>query len=104
MHRLLPLEEIDYLVIGHITQDLTPEGPRMGGTATFSALTARALGLRVGIVTSWGEEIPSDILQNITVVNYPAERSTTFENIYTPQGRVQNSPQRCSVFGLSSYS
>jgi hypothetical protein len=89
MHKLPPLEEIDYLVIGHITQDLTPDGPRMGGTATFSALTARALGLRVGIVTSWGEEIPSDTLHHITVVNYPTECSTTFENIYTSQGRVQ---------------
>jgi hypothetical protein len=89
MHKLSHLEEIDYLVIGHITQDLTPDGPRMGGTATFSALTARALGLRVGIVTSWGEEISSDTLHHITVVNYPTERSTTFENIYTPQGRVQ---------------
>jgi sugar/nucleoside kinase (ribokinase family) len=85
----LPLDEIDYLVIGHITQDLTPDGPRMGGTATFSALTARALGMRVGIVTSWGEEIHSDILHDISVVNHRTEHSSTFENIYTPQGRVQ---------------
>jgi sugar/nucleoside kinase (ribokinase family) len=89
MHKLMPLEEIDYLVIGHITRDLTPQGPRMGGTATFSALTAKALGLRVGIVTSWGEELPADLLNGITVVNYPADRSTTLENIYTPQGRIQ---------------
>jgi hypothetical protein len=89
MQNLAPLEEIDYLVVGHITQDLTPQGPRMGGTATFSALTAGALGMRVGIVTSWGEELPSDRLSQIAVINFPTESSTTFENIYTPQGRIQ---------------
>jgi hypothetical protein len=45
-------EPIDYLVIGHLTQDIIPDGFRLGGTAAYSALTARALGLRVGIVTS----------------------------------------------------
>lgn len=89
MQKFAPLEEIDYLVIGHITRDLTPQGPRMGGTATFSALTARALGMRVGIVTAWGEELPLDPLDQIVVVNFPTESSTTFENIYTPQGRIQ---------------
>lgn len=89
MRNLPALEEIDYLVIGHITQDLTPQGPRMGGTATFSSLTAHALGMRVGIVTSWGEELPTDSLNQIAIKNYITERSTTFENIYTPQGRVQ---------------
>jgi hypothetical protein len=89
MHKMAPLEEIDYLVIGHITRDLTSQGPRMGGTATFSALTAKALGMRVGIVTSWGSELPQDALHQIAVVNFQAESSTTFENIYTPQGRIQ---------------
>ena len=89
MQNLSILEEVDYLVIGHITQDNTPEGPRMGGTATFSALTAKALGLRVGIITSWGEELAFDPLASITIVNQKTEQSTTFENIYTPQGRIQ---------------
>ncbi len=47
------LDPVDYLVIGHIARDLTPSGPRLGGTVAYSGLTARALGLRVGIVTSW---------------------------------------------------
>jgi sugar/nucleoside kinase (ribokinase family) len=89
MQQLPPFQEIDYLVIGHITQDITPQGPRMGGTATFSALTARALGLRVGIVTAWGSELALDALGQIPVANFQTERSTTFENIYAPQGRVQ---------------
>ena len=82
-------DPIDYLVIGHITQDLSEEGLRLGGTATFASLTARALGLRVGLVTSWGGEIPLGPLSEFPLVNSPAVNSTTFENIDTPEGRVQ---------------
>ncbi|MGW8249247.1 MAG: PfkB family carbohydrate kinase [Anaerolineales bacterium] len=89
MHNIAPLEPVDYLAIGHIAVDLTARGPRIGGSVTYSALTARALGLRVGIVTSWAAEVPSDALQGVPVVNLPAEDSTTFENIYTKQGRLQ---------------
>ncbi len=89
MYTLAPLEPIDYLVIGHLTCDKTPHGLRLGGTAAYAALTAKALGLRVGIVTSWGAEIPLGPLSQIPIVNLPAERSTTFENIITPEGRVQ---------------
>src|ERR1051325_11252582 len=85
----VPLEPVDYLVIGHVAHDLTPEGPRLGGTAAYSALTARALGLRVGIVTSSGPETSLDKLKDIPVFSLPSSRSTTFENIYTEHGRVQ---------------
>ena len=80
---------VDYLLIGHITQDLTPHEPRPGGTAAYASLTARALGLRVGIVTAWGEESGADLFKGITIANQPSKHSTTFENIYTPAGRVQ---------------
>ena len=52
MTALDDFKPIDYLVIGHITTDLTDAGFRLGGTATFSSLTANALGHSVGIVTS----------------------------------------------------
>ncbi len=86
---LTPLEPIDYLVIGHLTCDITSNGLRMGGTAAYSALTAQALGLRVGVVTTWGGELPLDALHPIPVVAYPTERSTTFENIYEDGTRHQ---------------
>ena len=89
MFSLTPLEPINYLIIGHLTRDLTPEGPRLGGTAAYAGLTAHALGLRVGIVTSWGAEIPLGNLKHIPVISYPAEHSTTFENIYSEKGRIQ---------------
>jgi sugar/nucleoside kinase (ribokinase family) len=89
MQFLKPLEPIDYLVIGHLTVDLTPEGPRLGGSAAYAGLTALALGLRVGIVTSWGQEIPLGELEQIPIVNYPTDKSTTFENVPTETGRIQ---------------
>lgn len=89
MFSLLPLEPVDYLVIGHLAHDLTPAGPRLGGTAAYAALTARALGLRVGIVTAVGAETPLDALEGIPVVSIPSEHSTAFENIYHENRRTQ---------------
>jgi hypothetical protein len=89
MQHLAALEPVDYLVLGHLTCDLTPDGPRLGGGAAYAALTARAMGLRAGIVTAWGREIPLSELEGIPVVALEAGHSTTFENIYTPKGRVQ---------------
>lgn len=83
---------IDYLILGHITQDLTPEGAKLGGTAAYSACTARAFGLRVGLVTSAcaGEPLlDGPELHGIQVVNCPAPETTTFTNIYGPEGRTQ---------------
>ena len=86
---ILRPDPIDYLLIGHITCDLTPDGPKLGGTAAYAALTAHAMGLRVGVVTSWGIEIPSGPLSQISISNTPTDNSTTFENIYTPEGHIQ---------------
>jgi sugar/nucleoside kinase (ribokinase family) len=52
-------------------------------------LTARALGLRVGIVTSAGADAPLQALDGIQIVNVPSEQSTIFENIKTENGRRQ---------------
>lgn len=89
MQQLTTSHPIDYLLIGHITQDLTTEGPRLGGGVTYSALTAQAIGLRVGIVTSFAEEISLAPMNNVPIVNIHADASTTFENISTESGRVQ---------------
>jgi sugar/nucleoside kinase (ribokinase family) len=89
MPNLIALEPVDYLVIGHVAHDLTAEGPRLGGTAAYSALTARALGLRVGIVTASGSETSLAPLGDIPVLSLESTNSTTFENIYTKSGRIQ---------------
>lgn len=89
MSNLVSLEPVDYLVIGHVAHDLTPQGPRIGGTVSFAALTARALGMKVGIVTSVGPETPLDLLNGIPVLSQASPQSTTYENIYTDRGRIQ---------------
>jgi sugar/nucleoside kinase (ribokinase family) len=90
MPTLMRLEPIDYLLIGHLARDLSPEGDRLGGTVAYAALMAFALGMRVGIVTSWGKEFQLEpFLGSLPIINAPAEHSTTFENRETLNGRVQ---------------
>jgi sugar/nucleoside kinase (ribokinase family) len=89
MSNLVALEPVDYLVIGHVAHDLSPEGPRLGGTAAYAALTARALGLRVGILTASGPETSLAPLGDIPILSLESPNSTIFENIYTEHGRIQ---------------
>jgi hypothetical protein len=89
MHKPVSLEPVDYLVIGHVAHDLTPDGWRLGGTVAYSALTARALGLRVGVVTANDEKSSLEVLEGVQIVAIGSPQSTTFENIYTEHGRVQ---------------
>ncbi len=83
------IRPVDYLLIGHVAVDLTPTGKQLGGTVSYSALTAKAMGLRVGIVTSAGEDAPLNLLDGIQVFNLPTEQSTIFENVKTEHGRKQ---------------
>ncbi len=96
MSHLISLEPVDYLVIGHVAHDLTPGGYRLGGTAAYSALTARALGMKVGIVTAHGTETSLDELNGVSVISLDSPKSTTFENIYTADGRTQYLRARAS--------
>jgi sugar/nucleoside kinase (ribokinase family) len=83
------IQPVDYLAVGHAAVDVTPTGNQPGGTVCYSALTARAMGLRVGIVTSAGADAPLQALDGIQIVNIPADDSTTFENVKTENGRRQ---------------
>ncbi len=89
MRIIAPIQPVDYLVIGHVTHDLTPSGPVLGGTATYAALTARALGLRVGLVTACTPETDLSLLDGVQISRHFSDVNTTFENITTPQGRKQ---------------
>ncbi|MEI7848995.1 MAG: PfkB family carbohydrate kinase [Chloroflexota bacterium] len=93
MRHLNSFEPVDYLVIGHITVDLVRKsqgsGQVLGGSVSYAALTARAMGLRVGIVTAHAGELSLSELDGIPIVAGEAEHSSTFENVYTPAGRIQ---------------
>lgn len=101
MRNLAPLEPIDYLLIGHVTQDVIPGGFALGGTASYSALTARAMGLRVGVVTACHPDLELPELEGIAIVRHPSDESTTFANIMTDHGRVQYLYHRARDLDLS---
>jgi len=82
---------MDYLLVGHVARDLSAQGPRLGGTAAFSALTAQALGMKVAVVTSAPDELRGLMapLGGLAVHCLSSASATTFENTYTSAGRSQ---------------
>lgn len=81
---------IDYLVIGHLACDLLPDGSvTLGGTSAYAALTAQALHVKAGILTALGPEAPLEAIEQIPIAGVVGEQTTTFENIRTPEGRMQ---------------
>lgn len=80
----------DFLVVGHITKDLTSTGFTIGGTVTYAAATAQRLGLRAAIVTSADPDLDlTPALGDILVHRIPSPVTSTFENIYTGGHRIQ---------------
>jgi len=89
------MEQLNYLVIGHVTCDLTPTGKQVGGTVSFSGRTAQALGCRTAVLTSAAPDYDlSSALAGLTLQRKPAAATSTFENIYTPEGRIQKLYER----------
>jgi len=82
----------EVLLIGHITADLTPTGRQMGGTVSYAARVLAAFGMRAAVLTSAAPDDP--LLEGLRpyvdqLVVLPAAQTSTFENIYGPNGRVQ---------------
>lgn len=83
---------LDYLLIGHATADLTPNGRILGGTVSYAARVVNSFGYRAGVLTSAASDEP--LLEGLRpyaaeLILLPAESISTFENIYTPSGRIQ---------------
>ncbi len=84
------MQPVDFVVVGHITKDLKPDGYTVGGTVTYAAVTVRNLGLRAGIVTRASSDLDTgDVLAGISVVRLPSRETTAFENLYPDGHRVQ---------------
>lgn len=83
----------DYLVIGHVTRDILPDGlgVALGGTATYSALAAQRLGLQAAVVTACAPEDTSllDALskEGVWVHALPSQATTSFHNSYDSEGK-----------------
>lgn len=84
--------DIQYLCIGHCCHDKFGDENILGGCASYASLVAHQLGLKVGILTSVGDDFEFfDVFteHEISVVNKKAEKTTVFENIYTDLHRIQ---------------
>jgi len=81
---------LEYLVIGHITEDVIDGGFVNGGTASYSSLTAKAFSLETGVITAGSSDMTHlPALTGISVNQKPSFATTTFKNIETPSGRKQ---------------
>ena len=98
MSNRFTLKPIDYLLIGHITSDLqNDDSSKLGGTASFSGLTALSLGHNVGLISSFAEDTDISGLTAIQVFNAEPGQTTCFRNISTPTGRQQYCYKRGSI-------
>lgn len=74
--------------MGHLTEDLTEEGPRLGGAAAFAGLLAHRFGASTTILTAADAAFPFlDALAGIRLVRLPSADRTRFENRYRRDGR-----------------
>jgi 1D-myo-inositol 3-kinase len=84
------MEAPDFLVIGHLAKDKAAEGWHLGGSAAYASLTASKLGLHAAVLTSAASDLdPSLLLPGIDIRLLPSSETTTFENVYGPERRVQ---------------
>ncbi|KKK92009.1 hypothetical protein LCGC14_2707220, partial [marine sediment metagenome] len=102
-----PLMPPQFLVIGHIVQDLTPDERaaawRLGGTTSYAALLATRLGLDTAVLTAAAADLSlEEALPGAEIVSVSSPRSTQIRNLYTTRGRVQYIPQRAADIGPSS--
>ena len=83
----------EILILGNVTRDVAPGAPdgfTFGGTATFASLAASRLGRRTALVTAAAHEPGlSGIFRDVDVEVVQSSATTTFENVYAPNGRVQ---------------
>jgi sugar/nucleoside kinase (ribokinase family) len=90
-----PRYDFDVCVVGHITKDIVKVGQTMriapGGTAYYTALALKRLGLTVAVVTKGAKEDRHHLLRELTREKVPVfwkdgQRTSTFENIYSGPG------------------
>jgi 1D-myo-inositol 3-kinase len=89
----------EFVVVGHVCQDLLPDGHlSLGGSVSYAATTAQRLGYRVGVVTSAGPDLDlAQALPGIQIVCRGADETTRFENIYHDGRRTQILHRRAST-------
>ncbi|MFA5249401.1 MAG: PfkB family carbohydrate kinase [Candidatus Paceibacterota bacterium] len=84
---------ISYLLVGHFAKDIIIKDPlscKIGGGVYYSGIIARKLGADVKVLSSYSKEMEEDVLStSFNISGIPSARTTTFENIYQGEERVQ---------------
>ncbi|MDX1663498.1 MAG: PfkB family carbohydrate kinase [Candidatus Promineifilaceae bacterium] len=83
------MSPVDYLVIGHVTRDVGDATVTLGGTVAYAGLAAHALGCTTAILTSADADCDLSLLAPLKVNRVPAGQTTTFENRYQGERRLQ---------------
>ncbi len=94
------LGQVDYFIVGHVAIDLYERRTLLGGSSTYSALTAQRLGRSVGVLTSAdfepllldtliGRDHFHDAAAPIRILRVPTQTTTCYVNQYTEDGRRQ---------------
>jgi sugar/nucleoside kinase (ribokinase family) len=80
-----------YLLVGTVTKDLLPHDRfTIGGTVTYAGSVVKRLGWQPVIITAAAPDfVPPPFLADARWHILPSAATTTFRNIYTPQGRQQ---------------
>src|SRR3954468_20761907 len=84
----MPSRLPDYVAIGHLALDRTPDGEMLGGTVLYAALAAARFGARVGILTRANfDGLPESqraaldaVAGEIEIVAQSSQSTTSFTN------------------------
>ena len=79
-----------YLLVGHLTRDLIPEGGfYYGGAVLYAGLTARRLGFETRVITASAEKDLPALFPEIQFLPFPAPETTVFLNQEEKERRQQ---------------
>ncbi len=82
--------KLDYLIIGNVTKDDTPDGAELGGTSSYAALCAHKLGKSTAMLAGIGDDVPSlTSLAGVQITRIPHKNTDSFENVYEGDIRRQ---------------
>ena len=82
---------VTFLSVGHFCYDVSPNGYILGGSASYSTLTARNLGHHARAVTAVGADFDrqNPLLGGIKAVYCESPETTIFDNQYDEKGHRQ---------------
>ena len=82
---------VTFLSVGHFCYDVSPNGYILGGSASYSTLTARNLGHHARAITAVGSDFDrqNPLLDGIKAVYCESPETTIFDNQYDAKGHRQ---------------